>query len=72
MTAADLYASEPVLGETFVSGKTQQTARDLLQAAADLGYEPLVVRTVRHGFIVPNEVHEQARIIRAEREGADF
>lgn len=48
------------LGETFVQGKDQQTARGLLAAAADLGLDPIVVRTVAHGFIIPNEVYDRA------------
>lgn len=52
---------DPELGETFVQGKAQDTARGLLTAAADLGLEPLVVRSVAHGFIVPNEVYDRAQ-----------
>ena len=47
---------EPSVGETFVQGKDPETARKLLAAAAALELEPLVVRTVTGGFVVPNEV----------------
>lgn len=60
------------LGETFISDKSQQMARDLLAAAETLDLEPLVIRTVTNGFIAPTEVYETARSIRAEREGTDF
>lgn len=46
----------PEEGETFVWGKTQAMARELLAAAADLGLESLVVRTSTQGFIVPDAV----------------
>lgn len=50
---------EPSPGETYVWGKTPETARALLAAAADLGLEPMVVRTVTGGFIVPDEVYDR-------------
>lgn len=46
----------PVIGETFVYGRDQQTARALLNAAASLGIEAQEVRAVGNGFIVPNAV----------------
>lgn len=49
----------PNIGETFVQGKTQQTARGLLDAAEDLGLNANVVRTMTGGFIVPNEVYDR-------------
>jgi hypothetical protein len=61
------------LGEVFVSDKSQQMARDLLQAAADLGLDPgAEVRTVTKGFIVPEAVYEQAHSIALARTGEDF
>ena len=50
---------DPDLGETFVQGKDQQTARALLDAARALDLDPVVVRTVAHGFIVPNAVYDR-------------
>lgn len=61
----------PEVGETFVQGKTQETARSLLQAAADLGLDSGVVRTVNKGFIVPNEVWDQAEETRLAAEGRE-
>lgn len=52
---------EPVIGETFVQGKDSATARALLGAAADLGIDPLSIRTVSRGFVVPNEVWDHAQ-----------
>lgn len=59
-------------GVTFIAGKTQENARDLLEAARDLGVDPVELRAVVNGFIVPDEVWEQARSIRAAREGEEF
>lgn len=50
---------EPHLGETFVQGKDSDTARALLDAAAALELDPIVVRTVAHGFIVPSPVYDR-------------
>lgn len=63
---------EPGTGEVFVSEKTPQMARLLLEAAEQEGEESLVVRTVNQGFIVPDNVWEKARQIQAERDGAEF
>lgn len=60
------------VGEVFVSDKSSQMARDLLDAAAGLDLEPLVVRTVQNGFIVPEAVWDEAQIARADREGRGF
>lgn len=56
--------SFPEVGETFVQGKTPQTARELLAAAEALGLDSLVVRTAAAGFIVPNEVWDTAEVQR--------
>lgn len=50
----------PEPGETMVQGKTQATARALLDAADALGLDRNVVRSVTGGFIVPNEVYDAA------------
>lgn len=50
----------PEVGETFVQGKTQTTARALLDAADELGLDRNTVRAVTGGFIVPNEVWDLA------------
>lgn len=50
---------EPVPGETYVAGKTQEVARALLDACDQLEMNRQVVRTVTGGFIVPNEVYDQ-------------
>lgn len=63
---------DPVVGETFVQGKDQQTARDLLAAARLLELDPIVVRTVNGGFIVPNEVWDTAQEQRQANTGLDF
>lgn len=60
------------VGEVFVSDKSSEMARDLLDAAAGLDLEPLVVRTVQNGFIVPEDVWDNAQIARADREGRGF
>ena len=49
---------DPDLGETFVQGKDRDTARALLAAAEATGHDRSVVRTVAHGFIVPNPVYD--------------
>lgn len=59
-------------GETFVSDKSQQMARDLLAAADELGMDPITVRTTNAGFIVPEAVWDQAQVIRADREDRAF
>jgi hypothetical protein len=62
----------PEVGETFVQGKTQETARALLDAADALGLDrAAVVRTVNKGFIVPNEVWDQAEETRLAAEGRE-
>lgn len=63
---------DPDLGETFVQGKDQATAQGLLAAAAALGLEPLVVRAVSHGFIVPNEVYDRAQAQHQADPGLEF
>lgn len=60
------------LGEVMVPDKSQQMARDLLDAADEVGVEALEVRTVNGGFIVPEAVWDAAKIIRADREGWAF
>lgn len=60
------------VGETFVQGKTQDNARDLLAAATDLGLSVQVVRTTNHGFIVPDEVWEHTVATRLADAGQDF
>lgn len=47
-------------GETFIQGKTPETARALLDAADAVGLDRQVVRSVTGGFIVPNEVWDYA------------
>lgn len=59
----------PEMGETFVQGKTQETARALLDAAAALGLDSGEVRTIAHGFIVPNAVWDKAEETRLAAEG---
>lgn len=51
--------SEPDVGETFVNGKDQETARGLLDACDNLGVTRLLVRTSARGFIVPNAVYDE-------------
>lgn len=63
---------DPVVGETFVQGKDQQTARLLLDAARDLELDTIVVRTVNGGFIVPNQVWDTAQEQRNANTGVDF
>lgn len=63
---------EPGEGDVFVSEKTPEMARLLLQAADDLGEDRIAVRAVNQGFIVPDTVWEKARQIQAERDGAEF
>jgi hypothetical protein len=49
----------PDLGETFVAGKDQATARALLAACDTLGVQRWSVRTGARGFVVPNAVYDQ-------------
>lgn len=51
---------DPRPGETFVAGKNPETARALLAAAETTGHDPMVVRTVTGGFIVPDAVWDAA------------
>lgn len=60
------------LGEVYVSEKTQSMAALLLEAAEQVGEEPLVVRTVTGGFIVPEAVWEAAKEISGDRDGTAF
>lgn len=65
------YPAAPVrltLGEVFVNGKTPEQARDLLDAADDLGVDRGVVRTTMHGFIVPADVFDRAAEIQTQRD----
>lgn len=59
-------------GEVFVSEKSPQMARELLDACKTLGLDPIEVRTVTNGFIVPETVWETAQSAVAEREGRAF
>lgn len=63
---------EMEIGDVFVQGKDQQTARDLLTASRELDLEDLVVRTTNHGFIVPGEVWDRAQQNRSQATGQDF
>ena len=54
--------SRPGIGETFVWGKDKHTARALLAAARETGFDATVVRTTQDGFIVPNQVAEAAEV----------
>lgn len=58
-----------MVGETYVSGKDQATARALLDAAAALGLPSLVVRTAARGFIVPDAVYDRYANDQAEAHG---
>ena len=59
-------------GEVFVSDKSTEMARDLLEATEQLGLEPLEVRTVNSGFIVPEAVWDRVQINRADRDDRGF
>lgn len=48
------------VGQTFVWGKHRTTARALLAAADRLGLPHEVVRTDGGGFVVPDEVADEA------------
>lgn len=63
--------NEPEIGETFVQGKTQDTARGLLAAADALGLDRSLIRTVNQGFIVPNEVWDHFDEARLAAEGRE-
>ena len=52
-------ADTPDVGETFVAGKTPETARALLAACDTLGMARFNVRTGARGFVVPNAVYDQ-------------
>lgn len=62
-------------GEAFVEGLTQENAKALLAAAADLDQEAAVVRTASGGFVVPEEVANKAfppkRQTAAEKKAAE-
>jgi hypothetical protein len=55
-TPSWMKVNEPQVGETFVSGKTQETARALLDAADAVGIARAEVRSVTGGFICPDAV----------------
>lgn len=55
-TPSWMKGNDPMVGETFVSGKTPETARALLDAAEALGIDRHEVRAVTGGFIVPDAV----------------
>lgn len=63
---------DPDVGETYVQGKDQQTARDLLNAAKTLELDSIVVRAVNGGFIVPNAVWDTVQQQRQANTGLDF
>lgn len=63
---------DPEVGETFIQGKDQPTARGLLAAADALSLDRNVVRTVTGGFIVPNEVFDRYTESKNQAEGLDF
>lgn len=63
---------EPVEGEVFVSEKTQDMARLLLEAAEQENEDPIVVRAVNGGFIVPEAVWVTAKQISGDRSGTSF
>lgn len=48
-----------LLGETFIYGLDQPTARLLMTACGNIGVDRQVVRTTDIGFIVPNEVADE-------------
>lgn len=52
-------ADTPDMGETFVAGKTQDTARALLAACDAEGMQRWNVRTGARGFVVPNQVYDR-------------
>lgn len=67
------HRDQMVVGETFVQGKDQATARMLLAAADDLGLDRSTsVRTTNHGFIVPDAVWERAQENQRQADGQDF
>ena len=59
-------------GDVFCSDKSQEMARDLLDAAETLKLDPIVVRTTTAGFIVPQQVWDTAQDARRNREGMAF
>lgn len=65
-TTPGWMGGDPELGETFVQGKTQETARALLAAAEALGHNTQVVRAIAHGFIVPNDVYDHVQSTTAD------
>lgn len=69
--APSWMGGDPEEGETYVAGKDQQTARDLLAAAAELDLGAHVVRTVNGGFIVPDAVWDLTHQNRQAANGLD-
>jgi hypothetical protein len=59
----------PELGETFVAGKTPETAQALLAACRTLDMPTLLVKTTASGFVVPNAVYDQYANDQAEHHG---
>lgn len=43
-------------GQTFISGRSQETARALLAAAASIGADPTTVRTTIDGYHAPDDI----------------
>lgn len=60
-------------GESFVHGRSIETARELLEAAKAAGHPDGSVRTASHGYIVPSELvaHKAGRRAAAADETAD-
>lgn len=50
----------------FISGHKPETAKALLEAAEELGYDVYVVKTVQDGFDVPEDVLEKAFPVKGE------
>ena len=47
-------------GESFVNGRSRETAQGLLERAEELGLSLSLVRTTSHGYIVPTALVEEA------------
>lgn len=64
---------EPTLndGEAYVAGRSEEKARELIEAAQKAGLDPALVSTTSHGYIVPAElVKKDKEAVKAEDQPA--
>lgn len=58
--------------DTFYGPRSRENARLLLDAAAELGYDPFVIRTTRGGYTAPQDVVEAVLGVADIEEGKNY